>query len=80
MIALHDISLRGVDLSGVGLHGVRLGDMDVKGGGSTPESEPDITDAIILENGLPMLLEDGSYFRLESVEQTRRIDKSYWNF
>lgn len=50
------------------------------GGGSTPEPEPDITDAILLENGLPMLLEDGSYFRLESVEQARRIDKSYWNF
>lgn len=81
MIALHDISLRGVDLSGVGLHGVRLGDMDVKGGGSTPEPEPDITDAILLENGLPMLLENGSYFRIESVATDRmKIDKSYWNF
>lgn len=79
MIALQDISLRGVDLSGVDLSGVRFGDMDVKGGGSTPE--PDITDTLLLEGGSPLLLEDGNYFRLESVAvQSRSIDKSYWNF
>lgn len=50
-----------------------------KGGGITPE--PDITDAILLEGGSPLLLEDGNYFRLESVAvQKISIDKSYWNF
>lgn len=50
-----------------------------KGGGSTPE--PDITDALLLEGGSPLLLEDGNYFRLESVAvQSRSIDKSYLNF
>lgn len=52
-----------------------------KGGGYTPEPEPDITDALLLEGGSPLLLEDGNYFRLESVAvQSRSIDKSYWNF
>lgn len=50
-----------------------------KGGGSTPEH--DITDALLLEGGSPLLLEDGNYFRLESVAvQSRSIDKSYLNF
>lgn len=50
-----------------------------KGGGITPE--PDITDALLLEGGSPLLLEDGNYFCLESESLQRiSIDKSYWNF
>lgn len=50
-----------------------------KGGGITPE--PDITNALLLEGGSPLLLEDGNYFRLESAAvQKISIDKSYWKF
>lgn len=54
--------------------------------GSTPP-DPDITDALLMEDGSLFLMEDGSYFMLEkSVEvktkakMTTKVDKSYWNF
>lgn len=48
--------------------------------------EPDITDALLMEDGSLFLMEDGSYFQLESVEvatgakKTPTIDKSMWDF
>lgn len=41
--------------------------------------EPDITDALLMEDGVLFMMEDGSYFRLEEGGVvTRKIDKSYW--
>lgn len=80
MIDLRGIYLSGINLAGIDLSGIRFGYI-TNGGGSEPEPEPDITDALLLEGGSPLLLEDGNYFRLESVAvQSRSIDKSYWNF
>lgn len=52
--------------------------------------EEDISDAILLEgNNGALLMEDGSYFKLEtsviqtfasSSKKTKNIGKSYWNF
>lgn len=55
-----------------------LGKARSKTGEQPPEVN--IDDALLLENGGLFLMEDGSYFRLESGEQTVKIDRSYWNF
>lgn len=44
------------------------------------EPEPDITDALLMEDGSLFLMEDGYYFQLESAVEAAKIEKSYWNF
>lgn len=46
---------------------------------SVEPPEPDITDALLMEDGTPFLMEDGTYFQLEG-EQPQGINRSYWNF
>lgn len=44
-----------------------------------PVPEPDITDALLMEDGSLFLMEDGTYFKLESGA-TNAPKRSYWNF
>lgn len=46
---------------------------------SVEPPEPDITDALLMEDGTPFLMEDGTYFQLEK-EQPQGINRSYWKF
>lgn len=65
---------------GIGV-GLRYNRQPLSGnvGGYTPE--PDITDALLTGDGVLLMMEDGSYFRLNEGEiVTRKIDKSYWKF
>lgn len=50
-----------------------------KGKMSVEPPEPDITDALLMEDGTPFLMEDGTYFQLEG-EQPQGINRSYWKF
>ena len=63
---------------------------NLKGGkiSITPPPEIEITDALLSEDGLVFLTEDGRYFRLESgtpLPQSKESDNSinvenFWNF
>ena len=66
MLDFRGINLRGVDLKGIDLSVVLLGTESFSGGIIPPEPEPDIADALLLEGGSPLLLENGSYLRLET--------------
>ena len=55
-----------------------VGSISVAKGEQPPE--PDITDALLMEDGSLFLMEDGSYFQLESAVEAAKINKSYWNF
>lgn len=43
------------------------------------EGIPQISDALLMEDGTPFLMEDGIYFQLEG-EQPQGINRSYWKF
>lgn len=62
------------DFSGIGLSEARLRDIPlssihvgfISGSGGIIPPDPDITDALIMEDGFLFLMEDGDYFRLEN--------------
>lgn len=43
------------------------------------EDIPQISDALLMEDGTPFLMEDGTYFQLEEG-QTQGINRSFWKF
>lgn len=57
-----------------------IGSVSGKRDGNTPSPEPDITDALVMEDGSLFLMEDGSYFKLEG-NQTYSLEDiiSYFN-
>ena len=59
------INLAGIRLSNISLSGVQLG--AISGPGSVAPPYPDITDALIMEDGFLFLMEDGDYFQLEKL-------------
>lgn len=75
-VNLNKVSLNRVIINTVGIM--------AKSKGEAPP-EPDITDALLMEDGSLFLMEDGTYFALEVEAQakyktTPKIDKSNWNF
>lgn len=59
------INLAGIRLSNISLSGVQLG--AISGRDSVAPPDPDITDALIMEDGFLFLMEDGDYFQLENL-------------
>lgn len=59
------INLAGIRLSNISLSGIQFG--TIFGSGSVFPPEPDITDALIKEDGFLFLMEDGDYFQLENL-------------
>ncbi len=59
------INLAGIRLSNISLSGVQLG--AISGPDSVAPPDPDITDALIMEDGFLFLMEDGDYFQLENL-------------
>lgn len=55
-----------------------IGDGRKKSNPSPPEEN--ITDALLMEDGILFLMEDGTYFKLENQENSSAPKKSYWNF
>ena len=65
---MKDISgtnLTGIRLSNISLCGVQFGAISEPGSVAPPD--PDITDALIMEDGFLFLMEDGDYFQLENL-------------
>jgi hypothetical protein len=58
-------NLTGIRLSNISLSGVQFG--AISGSGSVAPPDPDITDALIMEDGFLFLMEDGDYFQLENL-------------
>lgn len=79
---VNKVKLNRVNLNRVCLNTV--GACSINKGGSKPPEE-DITDALLMEDGVLFLMEDGTYFMFEKAAQpqskeTPKINKSYWNF
>lgn len=80
------MKLNSIELNKVSLNRVQLNTVGAvsKAKGEAPP-QPDITDALLMEDGSLFLMEDGTYFMLENTAQpqskeTPKINKSYWNF
>lgn len=58
-------NLTGIRLSNISLSGVQFG--AISGPGSVAPPDPDITDALIMEDGFLFLMENGDYFQLENL-------------